>query len=70
MDIKQRVTSTVGPVIEEILEEWQRLPSAGRWVLGLAVGVALIWVAADFERRRSQWLQITQTWLDNLDGWQ
>jgi hypothetical protein len=41
-----------------------------KWVLGLAVGVALIWVAADFERRRSQWLQITQTWLDNLDGWQ
>lgn len=41
-----------------------------KWVLGLAVGVALIWVVADFERRRSQWLQITQTWLDNLDGWQ
>lgn len=41
-----------------------------KWVLGIAVGVALIWVAADFERRRSQWLHITQTWLDNLDGWQ
>ncbi|MEB3288469.1 MAG: hypothetical protein VKI82_01060 [Leptolyngbya sp.] len=40
-----------------------------KWVLGLAVGVALIWVAATFERRRSQWLQITQNWLDNLDGW-
>ena len=47
MDIRQRVTSTVGPVIEEVLEEWQRLPSAGRWVLGLAVsfaGLVTLWV--------------------------
>lgn len=41
-----------------------------KWIIGIAVGVVLIWVAADFERRRSQWLQITQTWLDNLEGWQ
>lgn len=41
-----------------------------KWVIGIAVGVGLIWVAADFERRRSQWLQITQTWMQDLDQWQ
>ncbi|MFH7242822.1 MAG: hypothetical protein ACHWZW_08225 [Spirulina sp.] len=41
-----------------------------KWIIGIAVGIALIWVAADFERRRAQWLQITQSWLDNLEGWQ
>lgn len=41
-----------------------------KWVIGIAVGVGLIWVAADFERRRSQWLQITQSWMQDLDKWQ
>ena len=41
-----------------------------KWVIGIAVGIVLIWVAADFERRRSQWRQITQSWLETLDDWQ
>jgi hypothetical protein len=41
-----------------------------KWVIGIAVGVALIWLAADFERRRAQWLQMTQDWLQELDDWQ
>ncbi|NJL48868.1 MAG: hypothetical protein HC929_17105, partial [Leptolyngbyaceae cyanobacterium SM2_5_2] len=41
-----------------------------KWVVGIVVGIGLIWIAADFERRRTQWLQLTQTWLQDLDGWQ
>jgi hypothetical protein len=41
-----------------------------KWVVGIVVGVALIWIAADFERRRDQWLQLTQTWSQDLDDWQ
>ncbi|WP_035985157.1 hypothetical protein [Leptolyngbya sp. KIOST-1] len=41
-----------------------------KWVVGIVVGIALIWVAADVERRRDQWLQLTQTWSQDLDGWQ
>ncbi len=41
-----------------------------KWVVGILVGIALIWVAADFERRRDQWLMLTQNWLQDLDGWQ
>ncbi|MBD2427952.1 hypothetical protein [Phormidium sp. FACHB-1136] len=41
-----------------------------KWVLGILLGIALIWIAADFERRRAQWLQMTQDWLQELDDWQ
>ena len=41
-----------------------------KWVVGILVGVALIWIAADFERRRDQWLMLTQNWMQDLDGWQ
>ncbi|MGF1568873.1 MAG: hypothetical protein ACFCVD_12510 [Nodosilinea sp.] len=41
-----------------------------KWVAGIIVGIALIWVAADFERRRDQWMLFTQTWIQDLDGWQ
>jgi hypothetical protein len=41
-----------------------------KWVVGIVVGVALIWIAADVERRRDQWLQLTQSWGQDLDGWQ
>jgi len=41
-----------------------------KWVVGILVGVALIWIAADFERRRDQWLVLTQNWMQDLDGWQ
>ncbi|MGB3202661.1 MAG: hypothetical protein WBA99_17270 [Nodosilinea sp.] len=41
-----------------------------KWMVGIVVGIALIWVAADVERRRDQWLQLTQNWGQDLDGWQ
>ncbi|NJL46077.1 MAG: hypothetical protein HC922_10955, partial [Leptolyngbyaceae cyanobacterium SM2_3_12] len=41
-----------------------------KWVVGILVGVALIWIAADFERRRDQWLLLTQNWTQDLDNWQ
>ena len=41
-----------------------------KWVLGIMVGVGLIWIAADFERRREQWLNLTQTWSQDFDRWQ
>jgi hypothetical protein len=41
-----------------------------KWVVGIVVGIGLIWIAADFERRRTQWLQLTQTWLQDLESWQ
>ncbi|MGB5972637.1 MAG: hypothetical protein WBG38_04925 [Nodosilinea sp.] len=41
-----------------------------KWVVGIVVGVALIWIAADVERRRDQWLQLTQSWGQDLDRWQ
>ncbi|MBD0268504.1 MAG: hypothetical protein ICV77_09435, partial [Cyanobacteria bacterium Co-bin8] len=40
-----------------------------KWVIGILVGVALIWIAADFERRRDQWLILTQGWVQELDRW-
>ncbi|MBE9156345.1 hypothetical protein IQ265_05805 [Nodosilinea sp. LEGE 06152] len=41
-----------------------------KWVVGIVVGIALIWAAADVERRRGQWLQLTQSWGQDLDQWQ
>ncbi|WOD39288.1 hypothetical protein [Nodosilinea sp. E11] len=41
-----------------------------KWVAGIVVGIALIWIAADVERRRDQWLQLTQSWGQDLDQWQ
>lgn len=41
-----------------------------KWVVGIVAGIALIWIAADVERRRDQWLQLTQRWgQDTLDNW-
>lgn len=40
-----------------------------KWVIGILMGVALIWIAADFERRRAQWVHMTQTWLQDLEDW-
>ncbi|HZG38518.1 MAG TPA: hypothetical protein VEZ50_07530 [Nodosilinea sp.] len=41
-----------------------------KWVVGIGVGVALIWIAADVERRRDQWVQLTQNWGQDLNNWQ
>ncbi|MBE9138893.1 hypothetical protein IQ254_17125 [Nodosilinea sp. LEGE 07088] len=41
-----------------------------KWIVGILVGIMLIWTAADVERRRDQWLQLTQRWGQDLDNWQ
>lgn len=41
-----------------------------KWVLGFVVGIGLIWVAANFERRRQQWSDLTQTWFQQLQTWE
>lgn len=41
-----------------------------KWILGILVGIGLIWIAADFERRRDQWVTLTQSWSQDLDDWQ
>ncbi|MEM6590783.1 MAG: hypothetical protein AAF651_02870 [Cyanobacteria bacterium P01_C01_bin.73] len=41
-----------------------------KWIVGILVGTVLIWIAADFERRREQWMAIAQTWLQNLSTWE
>jgi hypothetical protein len=40
------------------------------WGLGIALGVALIWVAATFEARRSQAIDLMQYWAAELDRWE
>ncbi len=41
-----------------------------KWIVGILVGTVLIWIAADFERRREQWVAFAQTWLQNLSTWE
>ncbi|QZZ18857.1 hypothetical protein J5X98_15490 [Leptothermofonsia sichuanensis E412] len=40
------------------------------WAIGIALGVALIWVAATFEVRRTQISNLVQYWAAELDGWE
>jgi len=40
------------------------------WVLGIILGLTLIWVAATFEARRSQMNVLLQHWIIELEDWQ
>ncbi|NJN21334.1 MAG: hypothetical protein HC812_09270 [Leptolyngbya sp. RL_3_1] len=40
------------------------------WALGIAVGLALIWLAATFEARRSQATEFVNNWLAALEEWE
>lgn len=40
-----------------------------KWVIGIVVGIGLIWIAADFERRRDQWLTVAQGWIQEFNRW-
>jgi hypothetical protein len=40
------------------------------WAIGIALGLALIWVAATFEARRSQAIDLMQYWAAELDRWE
>jgi hypothetical protein len=39
------------------------------WVLGIGLGVLLIWAAATFEARRAQTIALVKYWVGELDRW-
>jgi hypothetical protein len=41
-----------------------------KWIIGLGTGIALISIAANFERRREQILNLLQSWFVQLREWQ
>lgn len=41
-----------------------------KWLIGLIVGILLITVAANFERRRDQMFNLWQNWMNTLNQWQ
>jgi hypothetical protein len=41
-----------------------------KWIIGLCLGILLIWVAANFETRREQVTALMQSWLTELEQWQ
>jgi hypothetical protein len=41
-----------------------------KWIIGLCLGILLIWVAANFETRREQVTALMQNWLAELQQWQ
>ncbi|NJN75172.1 MAG: hypothetical protein HC796_01555 [Synechococcaceae cyanobacterium RL_1_2] len=41
-----------------------------KWVMGLMLGITIIFVAANFERSREQIILFMENWLDRLQQWQ
>ncbi|NEP02844.1 MAG: hypothetical protein F6K58_30180 [Symploca sp. SIO2E9] len=41
-----------------------------KWVVGLIVGIAFIWIAATFETRREQMNTLFRNWMNELRGWE
>ncbi|NEN91653.1 MAG: hypothetical protein F6K48_23205, partial [Okeania sp. SIO3H1] len=41
-----------------------------KWIIGLLVGVAFIWIAASFETRREQINNLLQNWIEELEEWE
>ncbi len=40
------------------------------WALGIVVGLLFIWIAANFEARRSQAIALVQYWIQELETWE
>ena len=40
-----------------------------KWIIGLLVGISLIWIAANFEARRTQLSSLVRNWLTQLSTW-
>ncbi|BAU10561.1 hypothetical protein LEP3755_10450 [Leptolyngbya sp. NIES-3755] len=40
-----------------------------KWIIGLCLGILLIWIAANFETRRDQMTALMQNWLMELEDW-
>ncbi|HEY9796001.1 MAG TPA: hypothetical protein V6D30_10200 [Leptolyngbyaceae cyanobacterium] len=41
-----------------------------KWVIGLLVGIAFIWIAATFETRREQITALLRNWITELQNWE
>ncbi len=41
-----------------------------KWIIGLIVGIAFIWIAASFETRREQINNLLQNWIEELEEWE
>ncbi|MGB3512202.1 MAG: hypothetical protein WBA93_23790 [Microcoleaceae cyanobacterium] len=41
-----------------------------KWIIGLILGIAFIWIAASFETRREQITNILQSWIEELEEWE
>ncbi|MBW4621797.1 MAG: hypothetical protein KME17_20830 [Cyanosarcina radialis HA8281-LM2] len=41
-----------------------------KWVVGLIVGIAFIWLAATFETRREQFTYLVRNWIAELEEWE
>lgn len=41
-----------------------------KWVVGLLVGIAFIWIAANFETRREQITALLRNWITELHNWE
>jgi hypothetical protein len=41
-----------------------------KWLIGMLVGIGLIWLAATFETRREQMKTLVQHWLRELEEWE
>ncbi len=41
-----------------------------KWVIGLFVGIAFIWIAATFETRREQITALLRSWMSELQTWE
>jgi hypothetical protein len=41
-----------------------------KWMIGLAVGISLIWLAATFETRRQNVRALMENWLGQLNEWE
>lgn len=41
-----------------------------KWIIGLCLGILLIWIAANFETRREQMNTLMQNWVTQLQQWE
>ena len=41
-----------------------------KWALGLTLGLLFIWIAASFETRQEQIINLLKNWITELDSWQ
>ena len=41
-----------------------------KWIVGLAIGLAFIWIAATFERSREKFTNLIRDWLGELEEWE